>query len=147
MPAICLAKLTTLVYLHELSPERCFEVINTMLEVFIILWSLAAEFAIAFPCQLPSPWATITGKCYNQVCLHFHVLICDGWWSVGCVLESQWKFRHPDGHHDRLASTVPRLVPSHAQEKEECGCYGIRMSTFVRDTFPLVQSSLLCSTF
>jgi hypothetical protein len=78
MPALCLAKLTTLVYIHALSPEKRFEVMNTMLEAFIILWSVAAEFAIAFQCQLPLPWATMTGKCFNTVYLSCNVLIHDG---------------------------------------------------------------------
>ncbi|PMD62257.1 uncharacterized protein K444DRAFT_508450, partial [Hyaloscypha bicolor E] len=65
IPALCLTKLTTLVYLRALSPESHFETMNTLLEVFIIIWGLSAEFAIAFQCQLPSPWAIISGKCFN----------------------------------------------------------------------------------
>ena len=40
---------------------------NKLLEVFVILWGLGAEFAIAFQCKLPSPWAIISGKCFNTV--------------------------------------------------------------------------------
>ncbi|KAH8772242.1 hypothetical protein F5882DRAFT_506032 [Hyaloscypha sp. PMI_1271] len=65
IPALCLTKLTTLVYLRALSPESHFETMNTLLEVFIIIWGLGAEFAIVFQCQLPSPWAIISGKCFN----------------------------------------------------------------------------------
>ncbi|KUJ11289.1 uncharacterized protein LY89DRAFT_739485 [Mollisia scopiformis] len=65
IPALCLTKMTTLVYLHVLSPECRFQTMNMTLEAFTILWSLAAEFAIAFQCQLPSPWAAISGKCFN----------------------------------------------------------------------------------
>ncbi|KAE9362925.1 hypothetical protein N431DRAFT_423242 [Stipitochalara longipes BDJ] len=67
IPALCLTKVTTLVYLRALSPESRFEITNILLEIFIILWGLAAEFAIAFQCQLPTPWAIISGKCFNTV--------------------------------------------------------------------------------
>jgi hypothetical protein len=78
IPALCLSKLTTLVYLRALSPESLFEMANTSLEVFIILWGVAAEFAIAFQCRLPSPWDNISGKCFNTVHLSSLVLTYDG---------------------------------------------------------------------
>ena len=35
--------------------------------MFIVLWGLSAELAIAFQCHIPSPWAIISGKCFNRV--------------------------------------------------------------------------------
>ncbi len=77
IPALCLTKLTTLVYLRALSPESRFGIMNKLLECFIIIWGLGVEFAIAFQCQLPSPWAIISGKCFNTVNLSSHTPIYD----------------------------------------------------------------------
>jgi hypothetical protein len=42
-------------------------VLNKVLEVFVIAWGVGTEFAIAFQCRLPHPWAIISGKCFNMV--------------------------------------------------------------------------------
>ncbi|KAF8867267.1 hypothetical protein BDZ45DRAFT_577358 [Acephala macrosclerotiorum] len=67
IPALCLAKLSTLVYLRALSPGTPYAHLNLAMELFIILWALSAEVVIGFQCSLPTPWAIITTKCFNMI--------------------------------------------------------------------------------
>ena len=138
MPALCLTKLTTLVYLRALSPESRFEIANTMLEAFIILWGLAAEFAIAFQCKLSSPWAIISGKCFETVHkfpnnaprIYMTKRFAD------FVLESQWSCRYTDRCRHCPAAIVSCLVSSDALEKKGCGHHGLWKSDLVSKTSP-----------
>jgi len=70
IPALCLAKLSTLVYLRALSPETAYAAVNQILEVFILLSGVAIELRIAFQCTLPDAWAIISGTCFNMVSFH-----------------------------------------------------------------------------
>ncbi|KAH7323733.1 hypothetical protein BKA65DRAFT_407465 [Rhexocercosporidium sp. MPI-PUGE-AT-0058] len=65
--ALALGKLSTVVYLRALSPVARFAIVNQIIEAFVVLWAFVTEFAIAFQCALPTPWATITSKCFNTV--------------------------------------------------------------------------------
>jgi hypothetical protein len=67
IPALCLAKLSTLIYLRAISPDSPYAVLNKVLEGFIIVWGVGTEFAIAFQCRLPHPWAIISEKCFDLV--------------------------------------------------------------------------------
>ncbi|KUJ20587.1 uncharacterized protein LY89DRAFT_579345 [Mollisia scopiformis] len=67
IPALCLAKLSTLVYLRALSPDTPYVYSNIAVEIFVVLWAISAELAIAFQCSLPTAWAIITTKCFNVV--------------------------------------------------------------------------------
>ncbi|PMD48470.1 hypothetical protein L207DRAFT_476847 [Hyaloscypha variabilis F] len=67
VPALCIAKLSTLVYLRALSPETAYAFVNQVLEVFIVLSGLGLELAIAFQCRLPDAWAIISGSCIDMV--------------------------------------------------------------------------------
>jgi hypothetical protein len=73
IPALCLAKLSTLAYLRVLSPDTPFAALNHTLEVFVILWGASAEFAVAFQCDLPTPWAVMSCKCINMVPFHLQI--------------------------------------------------------------------------
>lgn len=67
IPALYLAKLSTLIYIRALSPDSPYAVLNKVLEAFVIVWGVGTEFAIAFQCRLPHPWAIISGTCFNMV--------------------------------------------------------------------------------
>ncbi|KAK0117718.1 hypothetical protein ONS95_012046 [Cadophora gregata] len=67
IPALALAKLSTVVYLRALSPVARFAIVNQAIEAFVIVWAIASEFAIAFQCALPTPYAILTSKCFNTV--------------------------------------------------------------------------------
>ncbi|CAG8950589.1 hypothetical protein HYFRA_00002798 [Hymenoscyphus fraxineus] len=72
IPALCLAKLSTLLFLGELAPGSRYATFNLILEVFIILIAISAEFATAFQCSPPRPWAIFTAsKCFNRTQLTF----------------------------------------------------------------------------
>ncbi|PVH83110.1 hypothetical protein DL98DRAFT_413706 [Cadophora sp. DSE1049] len=77
IPALALGKLSTVVYLRALSPVVRFAIVNQAIEAFVAVWALASEFAIAFQCALPTPWAIITSKCFNTV----------AFWNVTGVLD------------------------------------------------------------
>ncbi|CZT43051.1 related to integral membrane protein [Rhynchosporium secalis] len=65
IPALGLAKLSTVVYLRALSPAAGFVIVNQIIEAFVVLWAFSTEFAIAFQCTLPTPWEFITSECFN----------------------------------------------------------------------------------
>ncbi|CAG8972264.1 hypothetical protein HYALB_00001662 [Hymenoscyphus albidus] len=68
IPALCLAKLSTLLYLGELAPGGRYATFNLILEVFIILIAISAEFATALQCSLPRPWAILKAStCFNRL--------------------------------------------------------------------------------
>ncbi|KAL5315569.1 hypothetical protein ACEPPN_016437 [Leptodophora sp. 'Broadleaf-Isolate-01'] len=77
IPALALGKLSTVVYLRALSPVASFAIVNQILEGFVVVWAFATEFAIAFQCALPTPFAIITSKCFDTVTL----------WNVTGVLD------------------------------------------------------------
>lgn len=74
VPALCLAKLSILIYLRALSPDTPFAILNRILEVFIVIWGISTEFALAFQCRLPNPWTVISGRCFNMVLQYLHIL-------------------------------------------------------------------------
>lgn len=65
IPTLCLAKLSTLIYLRALSPDTPYAHLNLAIEIFIVLWAIGAEFAIAFQCSLPTTWAILSSKCFD----------------------------------------------------------------------------------
>ncbi|KAH8809820.1 hypothetical protein F5882DRAFT_345278 [Hyaloscypha sp. PMI_1271] len=67
IPTLCLSKLSTLVYLRALSPETPYALLARILKMFIVLWGISLELAIAFQCGLPDPWAIISGRCFNMI--------------------------------------------------------------------------------
>ncbi|KAH6678530.1 hypothetical protein B0J14DRAFT_325359 [Halenospora varia] len=69
IPVLCLAKLSTLVYLKTLSPGSKYALVNQALEVIILIWGIASELAVAFQCHFPHPWAIITAQCTNRIVL------------------------------------------------------------------------------
>ncbi|KAL2062998.1 hypothetical protein VTL71DRAFT_6070 [Oculimacula yallundae] len=69
VPALALGKLSTVVYLRALSPDARFVIVNQIIEGFVVLWAFSTEFAIAFQCALPTPWAFITSKCFNTTAM------------------------------------------------------------------------------
>ena len=128
MPALCLAKLSTLLYLRALSPESRFAFLNTLLEVFIVLWGISAEFAIAFQCRLPSPWAINSGKCFNGVRHPFQAATCSSDAKAGCFLDCKWSSRCFIRRGNYCPPSLPCLGSSNVMEKKRPGCHCLRQS-------------------
>ncbi|KAH8808490.1 hypothetical protein F5884DRAFT_676219 [Xylogone sp. PMI_703] len=66
VPALLLAKISSVVYLRALSPAEFYEYFTLALGLFIVIWGVASEFAIAFQCGLPYPWAIISSTCFDR---------------------------------------------------------------------------------
>lgn len=67
IPVLCLAKLSTLIYLRALSPETPYGLLNQIIEFIVIIWGISAEFGIAFQCSMPNPWSILSNQCFDRV--------------------------------------------------------------------------------
>ncbi|RFU29813.1 hypothetical protein B7463_g6522, partial [Scytalidium lignicola] len=66
VPALLLAKMSSVIYLRALSPAQLYDQATLGFMLFIAIWGTTSEFAIAFQCKLPHPWAIIAGKCFDR---------------------------------------------------------------------------------
>jgi hypothetical protein len=64
IPALILAKISTLMLIIAIQPPRFIILICKGTGVVTIVWGVAMMFAIAFQCSLPAPW-NYEGQCGN----------------------------------------------------------------------------------
>jgi hypothetical protein len=68
MSSICFAKLSLLVLFYTVvAAQRTYRRLVLGFGIFIGTWSIASIVGIAFQCQLPRPWETMTLRCFNKV--------------------------------------------------------------------------------
>ncbi|MCJ1375626.1 hypothetical protein MMC20_006863 [Loxospora ochrophaea] len=65
IPTLCLAKLSALVVLLHITPVPKDRLLAKLAGALVILWAVAAQFAVAFQCELPRPWASASDKCFD----------------------------------------------------------------------------------
>ncbi|KAI9832415.1 MAG: hypothetical protein M1819_004404 [Sarea resinae] len=70
------AKTSTLLSLHQLTPNTLHRRIILAIAVIVAMWALAAFLAAAFRCSLPHPWAFTSGHCYDEISF---------WTAIGVV--------------------------------------------------------------
>lgn len=65
--SICLAKLSLLSLILNLTPTRQHQYFLFTLSGYIILWSVISVFVAAFECRVPHTWDYTRGNCINRV--------------------------------------------------------------------------------
>ena len=115
IPALALGKLSTVVYLRALSPVASYAIINQGIEAFVAIWAVASEFAIAFQCALPTPYAIITSKCFNMVDQKQGWSLYNTLTSYqGHFLEYHRRLRYSHGSCHHRSPWLPRMASTDA---------------------------------
>ncbi|KAI9756786.1 MAG: hypothetical protein M4579_003703 [Chaenotheca gracillima] len=65
--ALAFAKVSSLTFLAQLTPDKNHLAVTRAIQASVAVWAVAAVFGVAFQCNMPQPWAIITGKCFNQI--------------------------------------------------------------------------------
>ena len=64
---LCLAKISLIIVFTNWTPSKPAITTFHLFIASIVLWALAAVFALSFQCQRPDPWRSVPDRCYNQV--------------------------------------------------------------------------------
>ena len=64
------AKASVIFFITAITPQRGIHRACWVLLATVIAWAVSGVFAIAFQCQLPTPWSSENGKCINQWALY-----------------------------------------------------------------------------
>lgn len=67
LAAILFAKLSTLSLVARLSPNHFHAKVIRSVFALVIVWGVTSVFASAFQCNLPRPWDTTKGHCFDTV--------------------------------------------------------------------------------
>jgi hypothetical protein len=74
--AICFSKLSLLILFYTVvAVHRMHRRLMLSFGTFVVVWSLASLFVIAFQCELPRPWDMTTLHCFNMVRMA-HIIMC-----------------------------------------------------------------------
>ena len=65
--SLCFAKITLLSVFIYLARNRTRKILVQTTMCFTVLWALASILTLAFQCDLPQTWATLSGKCIDMV--------------------------------------------------------------------------------
>ncbi|KKA18757.1 hypothetical protein T310_7279 [Rasamsonia emersonii CBS 393.64] len=68
---LCLSKVAALLFVRGLTLDTIDLNLTTGLCIFVGVWGVVSEFAVAFQCHLPKPWDYIHNTCFNRV----------AWWN------------------------------------------------------------------
>ncbi|KAF2741880.1 hypothetical protein M011DRAFT_413696, partial [Sporormia fimetaria CBS 119925] len=74
---LCFTKLSLVVYFHNIIVQRPLRRAVLGLGIFTLVWGVASLAAVAFQCELPSPWRIMTLNCYNK----------GFFWIVFCIID------------------------------------------------------------
>ncbi|KAF1829860.1 hypothetical protein BDW02DRAFT_127647 [Decorospora gaudefroyi] len=81
--AICFAKISILVLFYDIvAVQRWQRRFVIALGLFVIAWSTASLGAVAFQCELPRPWETLTSRCVNMRIF----------WIIYCIIDMSTEF-------------------------------------------------------
>ena len=67
--SLALARVSVLIFVMRLSPQRLYRLISISLIVAIALWSSFSVLALAFQCSVPKPWDYTGNRCLDRVSL------------------------------------------------------------------------------
>lgn len=65
--SLCLSKVAALLFVRGLTLDTIDLNLTTGLCIFVGVWGVVSEFAVAFQCHLPKPWDYIHNTCFNRV--------------------------------------------------------------------------------
>ncbi|KAH7069762.1 hypothetical protein BKA63DRAFT_88512 [Paraphoma chrysanthemicola] len=76
--SICFSKLSLLALLYNVvATQRLYRRAILGFGAFVVLWSLTSVFVVAFQCELPRPWESMTLRCFNTRMF----------WAVYCAID------------------------------------------------------------
>lgn len=67
------AKVSVIWFIMAITPQRSIHLACYGVAAVVTGWALASVFAIAFQCELPSPWMVEEEKCINTVALDLFI--------------------------------------------------------------------------
>lgn len=67
IPCICLSNMAVLFLLQTITPIASHRKLLVTTKTLTVMWATVAELAMAFQCELPTPWAVLDGRCFNVV--------------------------------------------------------------------------------
>ncbi|KAI9852696.1 MAG: hypothetical protein M1838_005891 [Thelocarpon superellum] len=66
VPVLALAKLSLIIYLFQLTPQRTYHKANRVVMWTVVVWGVISFFVVAFQCKAPQTWAIIGRQCFDQ---------------------------------------------------------------------------------
>ena len=102
IPIICLAKLSLILFVYNITPDRLHRKVMQGLGATILMFSIVSEFSAAFQCGVRHSWEIFSSHCFNQVWYmtsanHYALIVASlrrrsGYGSALMTLRPTWQF-------------------------------------------------------